>query len=378
MTMKLLLGDVTEMIRESAGRLFSGADGAQALRHHRDAHDMSALARGDWDGMVALGLPAMLISERFGGTGLGYRESIQVSEMMGRSLTTGPFLSTAVMAASAIERGDNDRLKNEILPKIAAGKSIVAIACEERPRHNPLIIETRALRRDDVYRISGRKIAVIDGNIADTYLVAARDVESPDRLLLLAVSAQAPGISTTVRTGLDSHPLVALEFDEVPANLDDRICIPERAPELLDHIYDAGRVHLAAEMLGLAQESFDRTIEYLKTRVQFGRLIGEFQALQHRAAILFGEIEIARSVVLKAATLYDESDDRFASCASLAKTKAGDVARHVTSEAVHLHGGLGMTDDFDLGFYLKRARSASERLGDTAFHKERYAILQGL
>ncbi|RYD92016.1 MAG: acyl-CoA dehydrogenase, partial [Sphingomonadales bacterium] len=150
----------------------------------------------------------------------------------------------------------------------------------------------------------------------------------------------------------------------------------EQVAALIERVHDAGRLHLAAEMLGLAAEAFDRAVDYLKTRVQFGRKIGEFQALQHRAAILFGEIEIAASVVLKAATLHDAGDARFPAYASLAKAKVGEVAKHVTAEAVHFHGGLGMTDDFDLGFYLKRARAAAEHLGDTAFHQERYAVLE--
>jgi alkylation response protein AidB-like acyl-CoA dehydrogenase len=156
------------------------------------------------------------------------------------------------------------------------------------------------------------------------------------------------------------------------------LCTADRSMAVLDKVYDIGRLHLAAEMLGAGQEAFDRMVDYLKTRSQFGRLIGEFQALQHRAAILFGELEVARSVVLKAAMAYDANDAKAAEWISLAKARVGEIAKHVTTEALQLHGGIGMTDDFDLGFYLKRVRALSERLGDTAFHAERYARLRGL
>jgi alkylation response protein AidB-like acyl-CoA dehydrogenase len=378
MTMKLVLDDDTRMLRESADRLLAEAEPAKALRRNRDARDLAALARGAWDGIVSLGAAGTLVPEAFGGAGLGYRASIQLSEAMGRTLATAPFLSTAVMSATALSHGDNDRLRRDLLPAIAAGRTITALAGEERPRHSPLAIETLARRDGQSFRISGRKCAVIDGNIADRFIVAARDAEAPDRLLLFAIAADAPGISVAAHIGVDSQPLCEVALADVIATEEDLVCAPDQAPALLDRVYDAGRVHLAAEMLGLAQEAFERTIDYLKTRVQFGRKIGEFQALQHRAAILFGELEIARSIVLKAATLHDGGDASFPAYASLAKARVGEIAKRATEEACHLHGGIGMTDDFDLGFYLKRARAAAEQLGDTAFHLERYAAFHGI
>jgi alkylation response protein AidB-like acyl-CoA dehydrogenase len=377
MTMKLVHDETMRLLRESAGRCFAELEPAGALRRRRDARELDALARGGWEAMVPLGLPGVLVADEFGGSGLGFRESVQVSEMMGRTLATGPYLSTAVMAATALGPGGNARLRRELLPAIARGEAILALAAEERDRHKPLDIETRARRNGGSWLISGRKIAVIDANIADRLIVLARDEAAPERLLLPVVDAAAPGVARKASLGLDSHPLCTVELSDAPADADDLICAPEHTAALLDHIHDAGRLHLAAELVGLAAEAFDRAVDYLKTRVQFGRRIGEFQALQHRAAILFGEIEVAASVVLKAATLHDGGDSRFPAYASLAKAKAGEVARHVTAEAVHFHGGLGMTDDFDIGFYLKRARAAAERLGDTAFHQERWLALQG-
>ena len=378
MTMRLVADETMRMLRESAGRCFADLDTVRLLRRHRDARDLDALSRGVWEQMVPLGLPGILIGEDQGGSGLGFRESVQVSEMMGRALATGPFLSTAVMAATAIGHGGNARLQRELLPAIVAGTTIVSVAGEERQRHAPADIATLARRSGDSWLISGRKLAVIDANIAGRLIVVARDDEAPEKLLLLLVHAAAAGVHWKAAMGLDSHPHCTVELGDVRAAADDLICAPEHTGALLDRIYDAGRLHLAAEMLGLASEAFSRTVDYLKTRVQFGRKIGEFQGLQHRAAILFGEIEIAASVVLKAATLHDAGDPRFPAFASLAKAKAGEVARHVTAEAVHLHGGIGMTDDFDMGFYLKRARTAAERLGDTSYHQQRWLALSSV
>ncbi len=377
MSARLVADETMRMLRDSAGRCFADLDTAKLLRRHRDARDLGALARGVWDHMVPLGLPGVLIGEKRGGSGLGFRESVQVSEMMGRTLATAPFLSSAVMAATALRDGDNKQLQRERLPDIASGKAIIVVATEERQRHNPLAVEATARRTGDSWRINGSKTAVIDANIADKLIVLARDADAPERLLLLFASAASAGVSWKASMGLDSHPLCTVELRDVRVGETCLLCPPEKTTVLLDRIYDAGRLHLAAEMVGLASEAFDRAVDYLKTRVQFGKKIGEFQGLQHRAALLFGEIEIAASVVLKAATLHDAGDPRFPAFASLAKAKAGEVARHVTAEAVHFHGGLGMTDDFDMGFYLKRARSAAEQLGDTAFHQERWLALQG-
>jgi acyl-CoA dehydrogenase len=378
MSLKLNYDEDIRMLRESAGGFFADAEPVKALRRHRDARDFDALARGVWDGMAALGLTGILVPDVLGGAGLGYRESVQIAEMMGRSLAAAPFLSTSVMAATALHQGDNQALKRALLPAIAAGQTIVAVAAEERARHQPLAIDSVARRDGQGFRVTGRKTAVIDGNIADHFIVAARDADAPETLLLLLVDASSPAISLTTSMGVDSQPLCDVAFDDAAATPDALICAPERSADLLDRVYDAGRVHLAGEMLGLAQDAFDRTVDYLKTRVQFGRKIGEFQALQHRAAILFGELEIARSVLFKAATLHDEGDTLFPAYASLAKARIGDIARHATAEACHMHGGIGMTDDFDLGFFLKRARAAAERLGDSAFHLERYAVLHGI
>ncbi len=369
--MVYLLDSDVKILRESAERFFANSDSLRHLRQRRNARDFLAAARGSWHGIVELGFAGILIPEEFGGSGLDSRASVQIAEVMGRTLASGPFLSSAVMAATALHHGSNGDLKAELLPAIAGG-TVVAIAGEEASRHDPEAIATIARRDGGGFRVSGRKIAVIDGNIAQTLIVAARAEAASGPLLMMAVAADTPGIEMTTHLGLDSRPLVTITFDDVCVAATRLLATIDDTPALLDRVYDAGRLHLAAEMLGAAQEAFDRTIDYLKTRVQFGKKIGEFQALQHRAAILFGELEIARSTILKAAALPG------AASISLAKAKLGEVARRVAAEAVQMHGGIGVTDDFDMGFFLKRIRVAAELLGDSAFHAERYAQLQGL
>jgi alkylation response protein AidB-like acyl-CoA dehydrogenase len=368
-----MIDDDTRMLRDSAMRFFADADTAKALRSARNARDLQALGRGAWDGLVELGLAGILIPEEFGGAGLDYGASIHVAEAMGRALAAGPFTATAVMAATAVGESGNEAFKRTMLPAIAAG-TIVVLAVDETPRHRPPETATVARRSAGGYRISGRKIAVSHGNVAAKLIVTAK---LEDGLGLFAADAGAPGVAMTTHMGVDSHPAVAIEFRDVEIGEADLLSGPDGSTTVLERALDAGRLHLAAEMVGLAGEAFDRTVEYLKTRVQFGRKIGEFQALQHRAAILFGELEMARSVVLKAAT---EGGDgkRFAEYVSLAKAKAGEVAERVITEAVQLHGGIGVTDEFDLGLYLKRARAAASQLGDWAFHVERRAQILGL
>lgn len=369
--MPLVLDGETVALRDTAQKLLDDANSLRQLRRWRDGGDLNGAARGVWDQFVELGFAGILIPEAFGGSALSSMASIQISEMMGRTLSTAPFVSSAVMGATALANGDNQKLKAHMLALIASG-TIVAMAVDERPRHAPLAVATIAKREQDRYRINGRKIGVIDGNIAEYFIITARDAERPDNLLLLLVDAKSAGLTCDAEPGVDSLPNVNVTLNDVEADDSILICAPEESIGLLEHTLDAGRLHLAAELLGIAQEAFDRTVEYLKTRVQFGKRIGEFQALQHRAALLFGQIEIARSLLLKAASEHN------AALVSLAKAEIGETAKHVTTEAVQLHGGIGVTDEFDIGFFLKRARVASERLGDPTFHAERYARLQGL
>jgi len=367
--MSLLIDDDTKMLRDSAAGLFADAEPIKALRRQRAAQDVAAAGLGVWPDMVALGLPGMLLPVESGGAGLGMMASVQIAELLGRNLAGGPFLSTVVMGAVALRGSGHAAL----LERLAAGSLLLGIAIDETPRHQPEHISSRVQRLSGNLVLTGRKLDVIGGNIAEMLIVSAGDENGLPGLFLVATSA--PGLEINARMGLDTRPVVSIDFNSVPAT---PLHAPELAGKVLEEVLDAGRLHLAAEMLGVAQEAFDRTVEYLKVRVQFGRPIGSFQALQHRAALLFGALETSRSVVAKAAWTWDHSPAEAPRYVALAKAKLSAVARHVTAEAVQLHGGIGVTDDFDLGFYVKRAQRAANQLGDYAFSLERYAQLRGL
>ena len=368
--MPLLLDADSSAIREAALKFMRDAEPIAKLRQTRDAKQGDRTARGLWDEFVEMGFAGVLIPEEFGGAGLSTLASVQIAETMGRTLATAPFVASAIMAATAIQGGANDALKKDLLPKIAQGR-VVALAVDEGERHHPEGFALHARKDGDGYKLSGVKRAVIAGGVAEDFIVAASS-ETGAGVLLLLVSAKAQGLTIETRTPMDSLPIAALTFENVAVPASALIAGSEIGARVLENTLDLGRLHLAAEMLGAADEAFERTIEYLKTRVQFGKPIGEFQALQHRAALLFGSLEIARSVLLKAAI------EGGATNISLAKAEIAETARHVTTEAVQLHGGIGVTDEFDIGLYLKRVRVAAQALGDSAFHAERYARLNGL
>lgn len=368
--MALLLDADSSAIREAALKFMREAEPVAKLRRTRDAKQGDATARGLWSDFVELGFTGVLIPEAFDGAGLSPLASIQIAESMGRTLATAPFVASAVMAATALLEGTNGALKKDLLPQIAAGR-VVALAVDEAERHHPGNFAMRAHKEGAGYRLSGVKRAVIAGGVAEDFIVAASGDTSAEVVLLL-VSAKAKGLKIETRTPMDSLPIAALTFEDVDVPASALIAGSADGARVLEKALDQGRLHLSAEMLGAADEAFERTVEYLKTRVQFGKPIGEFQALQHRAALLFGALEVARSALLKAAT------EGGAANISLAKAEIGDTARHVTTEAVQLHGGIGVTDEFDIGLYLKRVRVAAQALGDNAYHAERYARLNGL
>ena len=368
--MALVLDADASAIREAALKFMRDADPIAKLRQTRDAKDGGATVRGVWIDFVELGFAGALIPEEFGGAGLSALSTIQIAESMGRTLATAPFVASGVMAATALLEGTNDALKKDLLPQIAAGR-ILALAVDESARHRPANFAMRAHKEGGNYRLSGVKQAVIAGGVAEDFIVAASGDSSAEVVLLL-VSAKAKGLTVETRTPMDSLPVAALTFENVEVPVSALVAGPADGARVLEKALDLGRLHLSAEMLGAADEAFERTVEYLKTRVQFGKPIGEFQALQHRAALLFGALEVARSALLKAAV------EGGAANISLAKAEIGETARHVTTAAVQLHGGIGVTDEFDIGLFLKRVRVAAQALGDNAWHAERYARLNGL
>jgi len=316
----------------------------------------------------------------FGGVGFGYVGAGLIAEEIGRNLSMTPFLSTAILGVTALLKGCTQSQKESLLPAIATGEKIVALAADERTRHAPYAIATRASGAAGKYKLSGKKVHVLDGHVADHLIVVARtsgDIESRDGLTLFLVDPKAAGVTITRVFAVDSRNTAAIDLHDVTVSSEDVVGAVDKGSAVLDAVLDAGRAILAAELHGIAAESFERTLGYLREREQFGAKIGSFQALQHRAAHLFCEIELLKSVVLRALQALDAQESGAAQLVCLAKGRASEIGRIATNEAVQMHGGIGMTDEFDIGFFMKRARAAAETLGDAFYHTDRYAQMSG-
>lgn len=313
-----------------------------------------------WREMVQMGWAGILAPEEYGGSGLGYLGLGVVLEETGRTLAASPLLSTAMVGAAALMLGGSDKQKAEWLPKIAAGEIVVAFAVDESGHHAP----DKSKLAIGGGKISGTKTYVADGHIADLLIVASADS-------LYLARADASGVLRRELVTMDSRGAADISFNNVEAEA------LSGGAGLKDQVLDRARIGLAAEMLGQAQEAFEITSEYLKTRKQFGQVIGGFQALQHRAAKMFTDLELTRSCVYAALDALDRGADDIAQWASLAKARAGDTLHLVSNEFVQMLGGIGMTDAHEAGFYLKRARVTEGLYGSAAFHRDRYARLMG-
>jgi alkylation response protein AidB-like acyl-CoA dehydrogenase len=345
----------------------------------RDAKDATGFSRELWKEFAEMGFSGLLVAEEFGGSGLGFVEAGVVMEEIGRTLMPSPFLSTAVLAASALSRGGSAAQKSEHLPKISAGSLIAALAVDEGAKHRPTQTALKAVRAGNGFKLSGAKALVVDGHVADLLIVAARTAGSPgerDGVTLFLVDPKAKGISTERTIMVDAHNAARIEFDNVEVNADHVLGEVDQGFALFEGVLNIGRCAVASEMVGLSEEVFSRTVTYLKERKQFGKAIGEFQALQHRAAQLYIDIEITRAAVLKAQQALDTQFDKAAGAVAVAKARAGTTATRAVQEGVQMHGGMGMTDQFDIGFFMKRARVCEELFGDANYHADQLARMR--
>jgi hypothetical protein len=377
--MALVLTEEQSMLRDSARGLISDKAPVSHLRHLRDSKDATGFSRELWKSFADMGFVGLLVPENFGGSGLGCVEAGVVMEEIGRTLMPSPFLSTAVLAASALSRAGSAAQKAEHLPKISAGELLAALAIDEGAKHRPLQTRMQAVRSGNGFRLQGDKAFVVDGHVADLLIVAARTAGSPgerDGLTLFLVDPKTRGVSTERTVMVDSHNAARIEFDNVDVTADHVLGEVDQGYGLLEGVLNIGRGAVASEMVGLSEEVFGRTVTYLKERKQFGKAIGEFQALQHRAAQLYIDIEITRAAVLKALQTLDGDFANAASAVAVAKARAGATATRAVQEGVQMHGGMGMTDQFDIGFFMKRARVCEELFGDANFHADQLARLR--
>lgn len=352
---------------------------AKQLRHWRDIGCRDGFGHALWKQFAELGLTGVLVAEADGGLGMGHVEAGIVLEEIGRNLTPSPFLTSAVAAATALGAG-SDELRGRYLPGLLAGDSVFAVAIDEGPKHRPERIKTRAARAGNGFKLDGAKSFVIHGGSADMLVVAARTSGNDDDaegITLFAVPKDAAGLSQDAVRLVDSSMATHVKLDGVLVDADAVIGEVDGGRDLLNKVLAAGRIGAAAESVGVAGGAFDMTTTYLKQRKQFGKLIGEFQALQHRAAHLYSEIEIARAATIKAQQLLDAGSDKAELMVSVAKAKAGKAAGLAVKEGVQMHGGIGMTDEYDIGLYMKRDRALAEFMGDVYYHAERVAQLTG-
>ncbi len=375
--MPLVLNEEQNMLKDAAKDFCSNSTPITQLRKLRDDKDENGFDKATWQQMVELGWAGITIPEEFGGLGFGFMGMGVVLEECGRTLTASPLYSTAVLGASAIIHGGSDEQKGGLLPQVAGGEMLLALAVEETPHHNPYRAETKAEKTGDGYSVTGDKKFVLDGHVADKLVVVARTSgNSGDRegITLILVDGSADGVSATRTIMADSRNAANISFNGAAGEI---IGEEGKGADILDKVLDTGRILLSAEMLGGIQECFERTIEYLKTREQFGVPIGSFQALKHRAAEMFCEIELSKSVVLEALSALDADSEEVAELASLAKARLNDTYNLVSSEGVQMHGGIGMTDEYEIGFFMKRSRICEHTFGNSAFHRDRYGVLQG-
>ena len=381
--MSLVLSEDQQLLKDSAKAFVDQNAPVSVLRGLRDSKDAQGYDQNLWRQMFELGWAGMAIPEAYGGFEFGYGGLGVVLEESGRTLVSSPLIATVLLGASAINELGSDAQKSEFLPQVVSGELLLALAIDEKPHHRPCRIETSAGKPGEGYVLNGCKTFVLDGHIANKLVVVARTAGAIDDeagLSVFLVDAAAEGVSINRSWMVDSRNSAMLSLNDVKVGADALLGAEGGAYSSLTRVLDIGRIGVAAEMLGSMQQAFEITLDYLKQREQFGVLIGSFQGLQHRAAEMYSEIELCKSAVRAALAALDDADKTdadIAEFASIAKAKLSEVATLVSNEAVQMHGGIGMTDEYDIGFYMKRARVAAAFLGDALFHRERYASLNG-
>ena len=375
-----VLTEEQSMLRDAARTWTQEKSPVSAFRKVRDSalplgYDPAAFAE-----MAEMGWTGVIIPEEYGGSDFGYLSLGLILEETGRTLTASPILATALAAASAIILGGTQAQKEAWLTKIASGELVATLAVDEGPHHAPARIALAATKSGDGYSLSGKKTFVLEGMAAGLFVVSARTSgQSGDKegVTLFLVPADAKGVSRKALKLADSRGAAVVTFEGVTLGADAILGEADKGWDLLEKTLDRARAGLAAEMLGAAVQAFETTLDYLKVRVQFGQVIGAFQALQHRAAKMFTDLELARSCVEAALTAIDNNSPDVPELVSLAKAKVGDTLHLISNEMVQMHGGIGMTDAHDAGLYLKRARAAETTFGGQSYHRDRYARLQG-
>ena len=378
--MNLALSEEHQLLRQTAAEFVRSKSSLKRVRALRDSGDVTDFSRDLWHEMAALGWTGIVLPEKYGGSGLGYSHLMVVMEEIGRGLMPEPMIP-ALLASSTLLLGGSEAQKRELLPGVAKGESLLAVAFQEAGgRFDPTRVRTRAERLGSRWLLSGEKQLVLGGHAADRLIASARTSGTdPERsgITLFLVDRSASGVIVERQSLIDGRGSAIVRLEGVEVEESAAVGEVDGGTPILAAALDRATAALAAEMLGSMLAAFEMTLDYLKTRKQFGVLIGTFQALKHRAAIVYTETELSRSAVMAACFALDEQKPNAAELVSLAKARLSDAFVLAANEGIQMHGGIGMTDEHDIGFFLKRARAAEMTFGDAAWHRRRYAELQG-
>jgi alkylation response protein AidB-like acyl-CoA dehydrogenase len=378
--MNLVLSEEHRLLQSSAADFVRSRSSLKRIRALRDSGDRDGFSRDLWHEMASLGWTGIVIPEKYGGSGLGYSHLMVVMEELGRGLMPEPMIPTTLAAAALLLGGSEDQ-RRELLPAVANGEAVLSLGyVEAGSRFDPARVATRADRSGGKWRLSGEKRLVANAQSTTRLIVSARTSgDDGDRagLTLFLVDPKSSGVTWTPQHLVDGRAAAIVQLRNVEVSESAVVGEVDRGGPLLAAALDRATAALTAEMLGSMLAVFDMTLEYLKTRKQFGVLIGTFQALKHRAAAVYTETELSRSAVMAASFAIDEDSPDVAELVSLAKARLSDAFLLAANEAVQMHGGIGMTDEHDVGFFLKRARAAEMTFGDAAWHRRRYAELHG-
>ncbi|MDC3289047.1 acyl-CoA dehydrogenase family protein [Gammaproteobacteria bacterium] len=378
--MKLILNEEQQFLKDTAKNFAEERTPINHFRSLRDNKDNLLWDKDTWKEMVNLGWSGILIPEEYGGSNFGLAGISVILQECGKTLTPSPLFATGVLGAYAISQYGTEEQKKKYLPQIVNGEITTAIAIDESSHHNPLNINMPAVLKDNSYILNGKKVFVVDGASADLLIVVARTsgkTGDSTGLTLFLVENNQPSVNVVKLDMADSRNYANITFSDITVQKENILGDVEAGGEAIENILDIGRIAISAEMLGNTEAAFESTISYLKERKQFGVLIGTFQALQHRAAEMFCEIELTKSSIMAAMQGADNNSNELQRLASLAKTMAGETLHLVSNEAIQMHGGIGVTDEYDLGFYLKRSRVVEQIFGCSKFHTERYANISG-
>ena len=376
--MALILNEEQQSLKDIAREFLQNNAPVTHFREIRDTQNKLGYDESLWNEMVNLGWSGILIPEEYGGFDFGMVGMGSILEEAGKTLTPSPLFSTGVLGASLLTLGGSDQQKQTYLPQIVDGTVTTALALEESNRHDPHSIETLANKSGDNFIISGTKNFVIDGHSSKLLIVAARtegEKNDASGITLFLVESDHQDVEITKTSMVDSRNAANIKFNDVAVSSENILGEENNGASVLEVVLDRAQIAISAEMLGNASQAFDLTLEYLKERKQFGAVIGTFQALQHRAAEMYSELELTKSSVIAACNAVDQNSNDLRRMASLAKFKSGETNHLITNEAIQMHGGVGVTDEYDVGLFMKRARVTEQIFGNSEYHIDRYATL---